>query len=415
MATNNAINANSTTPLPIVDGGTQVTAVTIAPTATSFAGWDANKNLSANNTIEGYATTATAAGTTTLTVASAYQQFFTGSTTQTLVMPVTSTLVLGQSWMVVNNSTGVVTVESSGGNTITAMAAGTQALFTCILTSGTTATSWNSDYSLNTVGVSSVTGTANEVIASASTGAVTLSLPQAVASTSSPTFAALTLTNPYIAGAGGLHSFQIFTTGSAATYTKPSNVTSILVECIGGGGGGGGATGAATATSCAAGGGAGGYCRLYVASAAGTYTYTVGTGGAGGTAGNNNGSNGNATTFSASSMSAGGGNGGTGMASVSSATASTVQGGNGGTSSGGNINAQGGAGYCGNAFLGVGISGSGGDGYFGGGGRALTASGNNAGIAGNSPGAGGGGASVLTASEAGGAGANGIIIVWEFA
>src|SRR5580693_2617548 len=84
---------------------------------------------------------------------------------------------------------------------------------------------------------------------------------------------------------GGLRSFQIFTSGSASTYTKPSNVTSILVECIGGGGGGGGATGGAGATSCAAGGGAGGYCRLYIASASSTYTYTVGTGGAGGTAG----------------------------------------------------------------------------------------------------------------------------------
>ncbi len=43
--------------------------------------------------------------------------------------------------------------------------------------------------------VSSITGTANEVIASAATGAVTLSLPQAIAAASSPTFAALTLTS----------------------------------------------------------------------------------------------------------------------------------------------------------------------------------------------------------------------------
>ena len=43
----------------------------------------------------GYTTTATAAGTTTLTVSSNYRQFFTGSTTQTIVLPVTSTLVIG--------------------------------------------------------------------------------------------------------------------------------------------------------------------------------------------------------------------------------------------------------------------------------------------------------------------------------
>src|SRR6185437_7647233 len=89
--------------VPIAKGGTSVTSVTTAPTATAWAGWDANKNLSANNNIQGYTTTATAAGTTTLLVGSSYQQYFTGSTTQTVVMPVTSTLVTGQSWNIVNN------------------------------------------------------------------------------------------------------------------------------------------------------------------------------------------------------------------------------------------------------------------------------------------------------------------------
>lgn len=90
----------------------------------------------------GYTTTATAAGTTTLTAASNPLQYFTGSTTQTVVMPVTSTLLQGQSFTVVNNSTGAVTVQSSGANSITVLAGGTSATFTCILTSGTTAASW---------------------------------------------------------------------------------------------------------------------------------------------------------------------------------------------------------------------------------------------------------------------------------
>ncbi len=132
-----------TIPVPIASGGTGVTSVTTAPAASAWAGWDANKNLSANNFLSGYATTATAAATTTLLVGSAYQQFFTGSTTQTLVLPVTSTLALGQSFYVVNNSSGVVTVQSSGGNTILAMPADTAAFFNCILTSGTTAASWD--------------------------------------------------------------------------------------------------------------------------------------------------------------------------------------------------------------------------------------------------------------------------------
>jgi len=93
--------------------------------------------------VDGYATTATAAGTTTLTFASMYQQYFTGSTTQTVVMPVASTCYVGWKIRIVNNSSGVVTVQSSGANTIYAVPAGGDVLFTCILASGTTAASWD--------------------------------------------------------------------------------------------------------------------------------------------------------------------------------------------------------------------------------------------------------------------------------
>jgi hypothetical protein len=116
------------------------------PTSTTISSWDANSNLSSNNQLIGYATTATAAGTTTLTVSSPYQQFFTGVTTQTVTMPVTSTLVLGQSWYIVNNSSGVVTVQSSGANTIISIAANTVARLTCISTSGTGTASWFAEY-----------------------------------------------------------------------------------------------------------------------------------------------------------------------------------------------------------------------------------------------------------------------------
>jgi hypothetical protein len=135
-----------TIPVSIAQGGTGVTSVTTAPTASMWAGWDANKNLSANNFLSGYTTTVTAAGTTTFTVGSTYQHYFTGSITQTVILPVTSTLVLGQSFYIVNNSSGTVTVESSGANTIQAMAANTTLLVTCISTSGATAASWSAQY-----------------------------------------------------------------------------------------------------------------------------------------------------------------------------------------------------------------------------------------------------------------------------
>jgi len=100
--------------------------------------------------LEGYTTTATAAGTTTLTVASTRQQYFTGATTQTVTLPVASTLVLGQTFLVRNLSTGIVTVNSSGANVVLAIPALTTAIFTCILTSGTTAASWSVSSYLNT-------------------------------------------------------------------------------------------------------------------------------------------------------------------------------------------------------------------------------------------------------------------------
>ena len=136
--------------LAVTNGGTSKTAVTTAPSPTAWAGWDANKNLSANAFIPGYTTTATAAGTTTLVVGSTFLQYFTGSTTQTVQMPVTSTLVLGEQWRIVNLSSGNVTVTSSGGNTIQVMAGGSNALLTVISITGTTAASWDVDYTFNT-------------------------------------------------------------------------------------------------------------------------------------------------------------------------------------------------------------------------------------------------------------------------
>ena len=98
-------------------------------------------------TVSGYTATATAAGTTTLTASSNSIQDFTGTTTQTVVMPVASTLTVGETWKIINNSTGVVTVQSSGLNTIIAMPADTAIDIWCILASGTGVASW--DYKLS--------------------------------------------------------------------------------------------------------------------------------------------------------------------------------------------------------------------------------------------------------------------------
>jgi len=94
------------------------------------------------NVVQGYSTTATAAGTTTLTAASRHAQYFTGTSTQTVVLPVTSTLSLGHSHRIVNDSTGAVTVQSSGANNVIVLRQDQECLLTCILLTGTTAASW---------------------------------------------------------------------------------------------------------------------------------------------------------------------------------------------------------------------------------------------------------------------------------
>lgn len=137
---------NKTLTTPVINGLPTGTGVASAATVSTLMSRDSSGNTNAVNMLEGYTTTATAAGTTTLTVASNNMQFFTGSTTQTVVMPVTSTLVLGQSWWITNLSSGAVTINSSGGNTILILAPGCSAEITCILTSGTTASSWNYMY-----------------------------------------------------------------------------------------------------------------------------------------------------------------------------------------------------------------------------------------------------------------------------
>ena len=118
-----------------------------------------------DNFILGYATTATAGGTTTLTNASVNQQLFTGTANQTVVMPVASTMTVGTRYLIENNSTGIVTVQSSGANTIVAIPGGMSVKVTSILNSGTTAASWDYEY----VGFNAITGTGSNVMATSPT------------------------------------------------------------------------------------------------------------------------------------------------------------------------------------------------------------------------------------------------------
>ncbi len=133
--------------LPIANGGTAVTSATTAPTASSFAAWDANSNLSTNNSIEGFLTQASGS---TITAASKHIQYFTGSGgPYTTTLPVTSTIAAGYTYRFVNTSSSTVAVNASGGAAVLTMAANTWADVTCIIGSGTTVASWDYQYGTN--------------------------------------------------------------------------------------------------------------------------------------------------------------------------------------------------------------------------------------------------------------------------
>lgn len=120
-------SALTTGTLPLASGGTNAVS---APAAMA--------NLT------GFTVTATAAGITTLTNNSSYYQLFTGITTQTVKLPVTSTLVKGWTFHICNNSTGVLSVVSSGSNAVITVPSQTTAMCTCIETTQTDASDWES-------------------------------------------------------------------------------------------------------------------------------------------------------------------------------------------------------------------------------------------------------------------------------
>lgn len=336
----------------IANGGTNVASVPTSATANSFAAWDANKNLPVNALLLGYATTATAAATTNLAVGSAPLQYFTGSTTQTVHMPAGSAVVLGQQYTIVNKSTGVVTVQSSGSNTIQAMAPNTQLILTCILASGTAASSWSTNYS----------GTSGET--------------------------------------GRLLAVTAFTT--SGTWTANAQTASVIVEVVGGGGGGAGSS-ASTLGGC--GGGGGGYSKLYTSAQGASQTVTVGTGGAGGNNTPSSGVVGVTSSFGALATATGGAGGGF------STAAGVGNPGAGGVGASGTINVVGGPGGMTSFVAGsADAGGSGGNSVLGGGAVGIVGT---AGQVGGNYGGGGSGCCQASAST-GGAGAPGIVIVYEY-
>lgn len=191
------------------------------------------------------------------------------------------------------------------------------------------------------------------------------------------------------------------------TFSSWKLPTAIRVKVQGPGGNGGTTTGTTSVqNSVGGGGGGGGYAEklIYGSLLASSYTYTVGTPGT-------------SSTFAGGSISLTGGSGSTGAGGAAEGVGPIYGSGGatGGTASGGDINCVGQFGWPGIVLaLGQYLAGLGGSSVFG---FAINCNqvGSGVGVAGQSPGVGGSGASagINQSSFAGGAGANGVIVIQQ--
>jgi hypothetical protein len=214
------VTGSSLTSVGTIGTGTwQGTAVGLA-----YGGTGKTSAPAAMANLMGYTSTATAAGTTTLDNTSSYYQQFTGSTTQIVKLPVTSTLQTGWTFHIVNNSTGNLSVVSSGSNAVITVIPGTTAMVTCIGTAATTAADWESGIT----DFSTYTGTGDNVFATSPT-LVTPVLGVATATsinglTVSTTTGTLTLANSSTLATSGAYSTTLTATATT-TLTLPTTGT----------------------------------------------------------------------------------------------------------------------------------------------------------------------------------------------
>ncbi len=333
---------NSTVPITLQSSGAntiqilgpnaQVIVTALVTTPTTAANWSA---VSSSYYFQnGFRTQATAASTLTLVVGDAYAQEFTGSTAAQIVQLPTTSVGAGQSFLIMNNSTVPITINSSGANLVQTVPPSSNVIVTALVSTPTTAANWESSTSISVnaptlAGISAagiIQGTAtaltndyNEVttvtagsatgvvlpapvvgrtvyvVNKGSTNLVTLNVYPAstntidgqaasVAYTLPPSaamaFKAISATKWYTVNSlAGPSKVQFLAQAVGGTYTPTPGTKTIVVELIGGGASGGGAViSAAVQGSAGGGGGAGGYTRKLFTdiTSAGAILYTIG-------------------------------------------------------------------------------------------------------------------------------------------
>ena len=197
--------------------GTAISAATTSG-ANSLVVRDANQNALINNYIQPLNTITSAAGTTVLTIASNFQQYIIGSTTQTIQLPDATTLSVGFSFYVNNRSTGLVTVTDGSTATLFIMESGTSMIFT-VTSIATVAGNWIQSNGT----VNAVTGkkaTFSNTLTLAGTDGTTMTFP-----TTSATLARTDAANTFT-------GVQTMTSPSITTSLVTASTTFALINTV---------------------------------------------------------------------------------------------------------------------------------------------------------------------------------------
>jgi hypothetical protein len=120
-------------------------------------------------------TTPASASITTLTAASSPIQVFTGTTTHTVRLPSTG-IIAGRQFTVINNSTGLLTMQTSTAAQIHVLASGTESILTALIDSPTTAAHWEDSFIATNFAAGKAL-TVNNSLTLAGTDATTMTFP----------------------------------------------------------------------------------------------------------------------------------------------------------------------------------------------------------------------------------------------
>ena len=217
---------------------------------------DTNGNITANSFTPGWAATATAAGTTNLTVASTYYQRFTGTSAQTVLLPSATTVALGQGFIIDNDSTGNITLQDNASGALGSIVSG-MAVFIFCESNSTQAGSWSGymfvpgsgplgQVTWGTSGLSAGGGSitnatwAGSVISSTYLPTVTLGSTAVTLGTTVATFAGMTLNSPTFVtpvlgtpSSGTLSSCSGYNSNSLSGVTLASTVITSSLTSVG--------------------------------------------------------------------------------------------------------------------------------------------------------------------------------------